>query len=134
MRYYPNQRKSRHQEHQAAALERLLARHEAELSERKHLLRDDIVQEPGEGRDAVESSADNFARDVGAALLEATSRTVQGIEDALRRLKNGVYGTCQDCGEAIPPLRLQALPFAERCRDCQQQYDPAPRTTTPLLA
>lgn len=134
MRYYVNQRKPRQPGDRAAALESLLARHEAELSERRHLLRDDIVQEPGEGRDAVESSADNFARDVGAALLEATSRTVQGIEDALKRLKAGVYGTCQDCGQPIPALRLQALPFAERCRDCQQQYDPAPRTTTPLLA
>jgi DnaK suppressor protein len=133
MRYYVKQGKAGHHDRRAAALQDLLARHEAELAARKQLLRDDIIQEPGEGRDAVESSADNFARDVGAALLEATARTVQGIEDALRRLKTGAYGTCQDCGDRIPALRLQALPFAERCRDCQQQYDPAPRTT-PLLA
>ena len=114
-------------------LKRLLARQKAELSARKQLLREDIAPEPGEGRDALESSADTFARDVGAAILEVTARTVQGIEDALRRLKTGAYGTCLDCGESIPALRLQALPFAERCRDCQQQCDPAPRSR-PLLA
>jgi RNA polymerase-binding transcription factor len=118
-----------------AELYRLLARQKAELSARKQLLRDDITPGPGEGRDALESSADNFARDVGAAILEVTARTVQGIEDALRRLKTGAYGTCLDCGEKIPALRLQALPFAERCRDCQLQCDPVPvPRSTPLLA
>lgn len=116
-----------------AELNRLLARQQAELSSRRRLLRDDITPEPGEGRDALESSADTFARDVGAAILEVTARTVQGIEDALQRIKTGAYGTCVDCGEKIPALRLQALPFAERCRDCQQQCDPAPRSA-PLLA
>jgi DnaK suppressor protein len=114
----------------AETLRRLLARHEAELTVRKRLLREDITPEPSGGRDAVESSADTITGDVGAALVEATARTVQGIEDALNRLKTGVYGTCLDCGDRIPALRLQALPFAERCRDCQQQYDPAPRPTT----
>lgn len=133
MRYYVKQRNDVHDSRRAETLQRLLARHEAELCARKQLLRDDIAPEPGEGRDAVESSADNFARDVGAALLEATARTVQSIEDALRRLKTGADGTCLDCGSRIPAVRLQALPFAERCRDCQQQYDPAPRST-PLLA
>ena len=114
------------------ALQRLLARHGAELSARKHLLRDDVTP-PGEGRDAVESSNDNFARDVGAALLDATARQVQSIEDALRRLQTGAYGACLDCGSRIPALRLQALPFAERCRDCQQQCDPAP-APAPLAA
>ena len=96
-------------------------------------MRDDLVPEPGEACDAVESSADHFARDVGAAIVEVTARTVQSIEDALKRLKYGGYGACLDCGCHIPALRLRALPFAERCRDCQQQYDSAPRYT-PLIA
>jgi len=133
MRFF-NRRDDVHETPRAEVLKRLLARQKADLSARKRLLRDDITPEPGEGRDPLESSADAFARDVGAAILEVTARTVQGIEDALWRLKTGAYGTCLDCGERIPPLRLQALPFAERCRDCQQQCDPAPRSSAPLLA
>ena len=114
------------------ALQRLLARHEAELTARKHLLRDDIAPEPGEARGSVESSADTFALHVGAALLEASARTARSIDDALRRLESGAYGRCLECGSSIPPVRLQALPFAERCRDCQDGYESSSRHT-PLL-
>jgi RNA polymerase-binding transcription factor DksA len=131
VRYYVKQRND--DSRRAETLQRLLARHEAELSTRKQLLRSDIAAEPGESRGGVESSADRFARDLGASLIEATARTVQSIEDALRRLRNGAYGRCLDCGSSIPPLRLQALPFAERCRDCEQHYDSVPRRM-PLLA
>jgi DnaK suppressor protein len=118
---------------EAQALQRLLARHEAELAARKQLLRDDISPEPGEARGAVESSADTFARHVGATLLEASARTARSIEDALRRLSAGAYGRCLDCGSTITPLRLQALPFAERCRDCQENLESASHRA-PLLA
>lgn len=117
----------------AEALRRLLARHEAELSARKQLLRVDVAPEPGEAGGDAESSAESFARDLGAALVEASARTVQSIQDALQRLRNGAYGRCLDCGSSIAPVRLQALPFAERCRECQQRYD-FPSRHTPLLA
>lgn len=132
MRNHVKQRNDCHDRRRAGTLQCLLARHGAELSARKHILRDDITP-PGEGRDAVESGADNFARDVGAALLDATARTVQSIEGALQRLETGAYGACLDCGSRIRAVRLRALPFAERCRDCQQQYDPVP-AHTPLPA
>ena len=105
------------------ALRRLLARHETELDARKQLLKEDIVPEPGEAGGSVESSADTFARDVGAALLDATARTVRSIKQALHRLEEGAYGRCVGCDSAIAALRLRALPFAERCRDCQQRCD-----------
>lgn len=105
------------------ALRRLLARHEAELDARKQLLKADIAPEPGVAGGSIESSADTFARDVGAALLEATARTVRSIKQALHRLEDGGYGRCVDCGSPIAAQRLRALPFAERCRDCQQRCD-----------
>ena len=106
-------------------LRQLLARHEAELASRKQLLRDEIAPEPGERTEPLEPSAGNAARDLEAALLEATARTVQALDDALRRVKTGSYGSCIECTGPIPDARLQALPFAERCRGCQEQYDPA---------
>src|SRR5215467_575376 len=42
------------------------------------------------------------------------------VEDALRRVKEGTYGICQECEEAISPKRLQALPWAKFCVRCQE--------------
>src|SRR5579859_3905775 len=42
------------------------------------------------------------------------------VNNALQRLENGTYGLCQQCGEAIAPKRLEALPWAERCVSCEE--------------
>ena len=41
-------------------------------------------------------------------------------EEALRRLEEGTYGYCFECGEEISEKRLRALPFAVRCKDCEE--------------
>jgi DnaK suppressor protein len=102
---------------------RLLARHELELATRAHSLRECVSQATLEVRDAVDSSVDSLARHVGASLLDVTSLTARGIESALRRLRSGAYGECQDCGGRISAARLRALPAAVRCRDCQQELE-----------
>lgn len=45
------------------------------------------------------------------------------IEIALAKIDAGTYGTCTDCKNAIPPKRLQALPFATLCVNCQSVHD-----------
>ena len=45
------------------------------------------------------------------------------VNNALQRLENGTYGLCQQCGEAIAPKRLEALPWAERCVSCEEQLE-----------
>ena len=47
------------------------------------------------------------------------------IEAALRRLSMGTYGDCSVCGLPIAESRLYALPFALRCRDCEQAREAA---------
>lgn len=44
------------------------------------------------------------------------------IEDVLERLDSGEYGTCIDCERPIPPKRLDAIPWANRCIGCQDQF------------
>jgi len=110
----------------AAGLASQLARQELELNARRHNLKDEIANEVREGRDSAEYSADQTAFGINAALLEATGRTMRGIEAALERLRSATYGTCLDCGSRIPSLRLKALPFAERCRNCQELHDEVP--------
>lgn len=50
-------------------------------------------------------------------------RKRQLIDDALVRLDRGEFGVCEECGEAISPKRLQAVPWAAYCIACQDQCD-----------
>ena len=47
----------------------------------------------------------------------------ENVELALRRLEEGEYGRCIDCGKEIPPERLEAVPEAVRCIDDQARYE-----------
>jgi DnaK suppressor protein len=112
-------------EERYARLEELLEQHRAALQARKQLLRDAVYADTPDVKDVEEHSGDVAEMGVGVAVLELTSRMVQGIESALERLKAGTYGACADCDEPITLARLRALPFAERCRDCQETRDAA---------
>jgi RNA polymerase-binding transcription factor DksA len=43
------------------------------------------------------------------------------LEEALERLAEGTYGTCESCGQAIDPERLEALPQTRLCIDCARE-------------
>jgi DnaK suppressor protein len=45
------------------------------------------------------------------------------IEEALRKIDEGIYGICEDCGESIPIGRLNVMPFALRCIACQENSE-----------
>ena len=70
--------------------------------------------------DAVESSEADIQEDIEFALIQMKSETLNKINDALVRLEQGDYGNCFECGEEIAEKRLRALPFAVRCKDCEE--------------
>ena len=70
--------------------------------------------------DAVESSEADIQEDIEFALIQMKSETLNKINDALARLDQGDYGNCFECGEEIAEKRLRALPFAVRCKDCEE--------------
>lgn len=47
----------------------------------------------------------------------------RGLRDALRRIAQGGYGVCSDCGADIPARRLESQPLALRCVDCQSDSE-----------
>lgn len=79
----------------------------------------------GEVFDAVESSEADIQDDLEFALIQMKSETLNKINDALMRLEQGDYGNCFECGEEIAEKRLRALPFAVRCKDCEQARENA---------
>jgi DnaK suppressor protein len=58
-------------------------------------------------------------KELSQHLDRMASETLTEIEAALARLDDGSYGECVDCGEQINSERLEALPAAARCVNCQ---------------
>jgi DnaK suppressor protein len=75
--------------------------------------------------DAVESSEVDIQDDIEFALIQMKSETLNKVNDALVRLEQGDYGYCFECGEEIGEKRLRALPFAVRCKDCEEARETA---------
>ena len=75
--------------------------------------------------DAVESSEADIQEELEFALIQMKSETLNKVNDALKRLDQGDYGYCFECGDEIGEKRLRALPFAVRCKDCEERKENA---------
>jgi len=75
--------------------------------------------------DAGESSEADIQEDIEFALIQMKAETLQRINEALARLEDGKYGYCFECGDEIAGQRLRALPFAVRCKDCEEAREVA---------
>jgi len=73
--------------------------------------------------DEGESSEIDIQDDIEFALIQMKSETLNRIETALRRINDGTYGGCFECGGEIAEARLRALPFAMRCRECEEAHE-----------
>jgi len=84
----------------------------------------------GESRQLVETALDggdwsviDLSEDLRLQKLGANNDTIIKIDEAIRKLQEGTYGQCEDCNENISSERLRILPFAIRCRDCQEDRE-----------
>ena len=74
-------------------------------------------------RDEAESWEAEIQDDIEFALLQMKAETLSKITEALSRLEEGSYGYCYECGEEIAEQRLRALPFAVRCKECEEERE-----------
>ena len=80
------------------------------------------IMQPVEMGDLSDASIQD---DIDFALIQMKGETLQRIDEALRRVEEGSYGNCFECGDEISPQRLRALPFAVRCKDCEEAREAA---------
>ena len=73
--------------------------------------------------DEGESSEIDIQDDIEFALIQMKAETLNRIDTALRRINDGTYGGCFECGGEIAEARLRALPFAMRCRECEEAHE-----------
>jgi DnaK suppressor protein len=73
----------------------------------------------------------NADREMSFATRSLLVERANRIGEALERLRDGDYGTCQECGETIAPARLRAMPEVTTCVRCQDRLE---RNGYPLQA
>ena len=86
-------------------------------------------ENPGSIEDETEDQTqDNLAdtatatldREIDYTLEENSEHVLEAIEAALKRIEDGTYGTCVNCGKPIAEERLAAIPWATHCIDCKR--------------
>lgn len=77
----------------------------------------------GSDRSRADAGADLTDADRVRAMLDAASRQRTAVLAALKRLDDGGYGRCVDCGGPVPEGRLEARPEAARCVQCQSRSE-----------
>ena len=70
--------------------------------------------------DIVDRANNAYNRELMFSLSDAERTTLLQIENALLRMDEGTYGLCANCGQTINVLRLEAVPWARFCIDCQE--------------
>jgi RNA polymerase-binding protein DksA len=78
---------------------------------------DDIADEASD-QHLADAASDTYDRELGDTLEDNSEQVLEEIDAALRRIEEGTYGTCTNCGKQISEERLEALPWASLCIDC----------------
>lgn len=84
----------------------------------------------GETKQLVDTALDDgdwsivdLSEDISLKQLNTHRENLLKIDEALRKLEEGTYGICEDCGEEINEERLKVMPFAIYCIDCQEKRE-----------
>lgn len=104
------------------------------LAKRKEILKEikeDISKYiKGESKQLVDTALDDgdwsivdLSEDINLKHMNTHREDLQKIDEAIRKLEEGTYGICEDCGEEISEKRLKILPYAIYCIDCKEKRE-----------
>jgi RNA polymerase-binding protein DksA len=65
-------------------------------------------------------ASDDYERDFSLGRATDEQKMLYLIDEAIKRVEDGTYGDCLQCGKAISKRRLEALPYSELCIECQK--------------
>ena len=99
-----------------AAIENLHADHPGSM-------RDETGEDAVYDNHLADTATETYDRELDYTLEENSEHVLAEIEAALKRIEEGTYGLCSNCGKPIPEERLEALPWATLCIDCQRERE-----------
>ncbi len=73
------------------------------------------------GNHPADFADETYQAEMNRALEANLREQLRETEEALQRFEEGTYGVCTNCGREIPLERLEAMPQASRCLDCQKK-------------
>lgn len=105
--------------------------HRKQLLAKQGELRQAVSNSEQDGREADEEAtqdiADKAANSYTKEFLfhrsDENRRILQLVNEALERIQHGGYGLCVACGDEVQPKRLEAVPWARHCIQCQEKQD-----------
>jgi DnaK suppressor protein len=102
---------------------RLLVRQEELILDisRNREVTDETVDE--QAQDMVDRATSAYTREFAFSLSEADRKALLLIEQALLRIEQGTYGVCVHCQGVVQEKRLEAVPWARHCLECQEMQD-----------
>ncbi|MBN2483290.1 MAG: TraR/DksA C4-type zinc finger protein [Candidatus Omnitrophica bacterium] len=77
----------------------------------------------GYGIHMADVASDNYERDFNLGLVSSERKILREIDDALKRVEEKDYGACLECGCEITKRRLNAIPYARHCKQCQEEIE-----------
>ena len=83
----------------------------------------DIQIEPEDLPDEIDTASSEINLGITGRLRERERGLINKIDAALEKISDGIYGTCESCGEEIGLKRLEARPVAELCIDCKAEQE-----------
>ena len=98
----------------------ILLRKESELVQVLRTRDDIAIEKSADQMDEIQYASE---RDLAIRNLDRESNLLRQVRSALQRTHDGTYGTCIECEELISPKRLEAVPWASRCIQCQENAD-----------
>jgi RNA polymerase-binding transcription factor len=96
-----------------AAIDNLHAEHPGSI-------RDETGEDAMYDNHPADTATGTYDRELDYTLEENAEHVLAEIDAALKRIEQGTYGICTNCGTQIPPERLEARPYATLCIDCQR--------------
>jgi RNA polymerase-binding protein DksA len=99
-----------------AAIDNIHAEHPGSMS-------DETGEDAAYDNHLADTATETYDRELDYTLEENAEHILHEIEAALKRIEDGTYGQCTNCGKQIPAERLEALPYATLCIDCQRQRE-----------
>jgi DnaK suppressor protein len=102
-----------------------------QLEERQQDLRKIVARNEQDGRDAdvgtaqdiADRAANSYTKEFLFHQSNSERQTLQMVESALSRLREGVFGECINCGNEINAKRLEAVPWTRYCIACQEKLE-----------
>ena len=67
--------------------------------------------------------SENFEQEFTISLVESGQVTLEEIDAALARIREGTFGSCEECNGRIPKQRLKAIPYTPYCVECARKLE-----------